>query len=35
MVRLDTNVMARYLAQDEFKQAALATHLMDWALVKE
>ena len=29
MVGLDTNVLVRYLAEDDAKQAALATHLID------
>lgn len=29
MIGLDTNVLARYLAQDDTKQAALATRLME------
>lgn len=28
MIGLDTNVLARYLAQDDAKQAALATRLI-------
>lgn len=29
MIGLDTNVLVRYLAQDDAKQAALATHLIE------
>jgi predicted nucleic-acid-binding protein len=32
MVGLDTNVLVRYLAQDEVKQAALATRLIEHTL---
>jgi predicted nucleic-acid-binding protein len=32
MIGLDTNILARYLAQDDVKQAAQATHLMEKTL---
>jgi predicted nucleic-acid-binding protein len=32
MIGLDTNVLVRYLAQDDVQQSALATHLIEQKL---